>query len=109
MEMRRLTRDGTVELVSRDQILRRGRGQGNFFFPVLNSADHVLQDWQRYPVDPSSCYILCVTIYTYHNQKQCNSITGGYRTIQQSIGANCLEHKERYDILTDEEYNSTYL
>ena len=34
MEMSRLTRDGTAETVSRDQILRRERGQGIFFFPV---------------------------------------------------------------------------
>ena len=52
--MSRLTRDGTAEPVSRDQILRRERGQGNIHF--LCSADHV-QDWQPYPVDPYSCYI----------------------------------------------------
>ena len=50
----RLTRDGTVEPVSRDQILRREGGQGNIHFPC--SADHV-QDWQPYPVDPYSCYM----------------------------------------------------
>ena len=33
MEMSRLTRDGAAEPVSRDQILRRERGQGNFHFP----------------------------------------------------------------------------
>ena len=33
MEMSRLTRDGTAEPVSRDQILRRERGQGNIIFP----------------------------------------------------------------------------
>ena len=54
MEMNRLTRDGTVEPVSRDQILRHERGQGNIHFPC--SADHV-QDWQPYPVDPYSCYM----------------------------------------------------
>ena len=32
--MSRLTRDGTAEPVSRDQILRHARGQGNMFFPV---------------------------------------------------------------------------
>ena len=32
-EMKRLTRDGTAETVSRDQILRRERGQGNIIFP----------------------------------------------------------------------------
>ena len=49
MEMSRVTRNGTAEPVSRDQILRRERGQGNIHF--LCSADHV-QDWQPYPVDP---------------------------------------------------------
>ena len=58
MEMSRLTRDGTAEPVSRDQILRRERGQGNINFRC--SADHV-QDWQLYPVDPYSCSIYCHT------------------------------------------------
>ena len=49
--MSRLTRDGTAKPVSRDQILRRVRGQGNIHFPC--SADHE-QDWQPYPVDPYS-------------------------------------------------------
>ena len=48
--MNRLTRDGTAEPVSRDQILRHARGQGNIF-PC--SADHE-QDWHPYPVDPYS-------------------------------------------------------
>ena len=52
--MSRLTRNGTAEPVSRDEILRRERGQGNIDFPC--SADHV-QDWQPYPVDPYSCYM----------------------------------------------------
>ena len=39
MEMSRLTWDGTAEPVSHDQILRRGRGQGNIHFPF--SVDHV--------------------------------------------------------------------
>ena len=49
--MSRLTRDGTAKPVSRDQILRRERRQGNFHFPCL--VDHE-QDWQPYPVDPYS-------------------------------------------------------
>ena len=49
--MSRLTRDGTAEPISRDQILRHARGQGNIRFPC--SADHE-QDWQPYPVDPYS-------------------------------------------------------
>ena len=46
--------DGTTELVSRDQILRRERGQGKANFPC--SAVHE-QDWQPYPVDPYPCYM----------------------------------------------------
>ena len=57
MEMSRLTRDGTTETVSRDQIFRHVHGQGNSNFPC--SADHE-QDWQPYPVDPYS------TIYDDH-------------------------------------------
>ena len=49
--MSRLTRDGTAEPVSRDQILRRERGQGNTNF--LCSADHE-QHWQPHPVDTYS-------------------------------------------------------
>ena len=63
MEMSRLTQDGTVESVSRDQILRHERGLGNIHFS--SSADHV-QDWQPYPVDPYSCYMCDHTyIHTY--------------------------------------------
>ena len=61
--MSRLTRDGTAELVSRDQILRHERGQGNIHFSC--SADHV-QDWQPYPVHPHSYYMCDHTyIHTY--------------------------------------------
>ena len=64
MEMGRLTRDGTAEPVSRDQILRRERGQGNIYFPC--SADHE-HDWQPYQVDPYTlvlpCLAICVTIH----------------------------------------------
>ena len=49
--MSRLTRDGTAEPVSREQILRRERGQGSIH--LSSSADHE-QDWQPYPVDPYS-------------------------------------------------------
>ena len=45
----------TAKPVSRDQILRRERGQGNTDFPC--SDDHE-QNWQPYQVDPYSyCYM----------------------------------------------------
>ena len=46
--MSKLTRDGTAEPVSRDQILRRERGQRIVHFPC-SVADHE-QDWQPSPV-----------------------------------------------------------
>ena len=36
MEMSRLTRDGTAETVSLDQILRHERGQGNFHLSLFS-------------------------------------------------------------------------
>ena len=63
--MSRLTRDGTAEPVSRDQILRHARGQGNIYFPC--SADHE-QDWQPYPVDPYSA--ICDDHTYIHTQEE---------------------------------------
>ena len=71
--MSRLTPDGTAETVSRDQILRHERGQGNIHFPC--SADHE-QDWQPYPVDPYSCYM-------------CDHTTGGWVVFDADLFA-CL-------------------
>ena len=39
--MSRLARDGTAKPVSRDQILRRGRGQGNIHFPVQLTTNRI--------------------------------------------------------------------
>ena len=52
MEMSNLTRDGTAEPASRNQVLKRERGQGNIHFS--RSADHK-QNWQPYPDDPYFC------------------------------------------------------
>ena len=58
--MNRLTRDGTAEPVSRDQILRDAGGQVNVHFPC--SADHE-QDCQLYPVDPYTPYVMTIRTY----------------------------------------------
>ena len=79
--MSRLTRDGTAEPVSRGQILRHKRGQGNIHFPC--SADHE-QDWQPYPVDPHSA--ICDD-HTYINILRRNMI---YAHVSQ---ANSLSKK----------------
>ena len=41
MEMSRLTRDGTAEPVSRDQILRHARGHGNIIFSVQLTTSRI--------------------------------------------------------------------
>ena len=71
--MSRLTRDGTAEPVSRDQILSRERGQGNIIF--LCSADHE-QDWQPYPVDPYSC-CMCDHTYIFLKKSEHPPVRGG--------------------------------
>ena len=71
MEMSRLTRDRTAEPVSRDQIFRHERGQGNIHFSC--SIDHA-HDWQPYPVDPYSCYMCNHTIIKKIQKIQINPI-----------------------------------
>ena len=46
MEMSRLTRDGTAEPDSRDQILRRGRGQGNVGANEKGGGTDLTWRWQ---------------------------------------------------------------
>ena len=75
--MGRLTRDGTAEPVTRDQIFRHKRGQGNVHFPC--QAHHV-QDWQPYPVDPCSCYMCEHTDISNANPAR------GYKTIRRPTG-----------------------
>ena len=50
--MSRLTRDGTAEPVSQDQILRHAWGQGNIIFPVQLTTSRIGN--LTYPVDPYS-------------------------------------------------------
>ena len=86
MEMSRLMRDGTAEPVSRDQILRHARGQGNIHFPC--SADHE-QDWQPYPVDPCSAICDC---HTYiHTYTYCTKT----RTVEVQKKVSCLAKAAR--------------
>ena len=59
--MSRRARDGTAEPVSRDQILRRKRGQGNIHFPCL--VYHV-QDLQPFPVDPYALAICMLFVWS---------------------------------------------
>ena len=63
MEMSKLTRDGTAEPVSRDQILRRKRGQRIIHFPC-SAAEHEL-DWQPCPAGREGHTYKHSSTYTY--------------------------------------------
>ena len=80
--MSRLTRDGTAEPVSRDQILRCERGQGNIYFPY--STDHE-QDWQPYPIGSYSCY-MCDYTYIHLLCTHVNSL----RFHTENYGGQCV-------------------
>ena len=83
MEMSKLTRDGTAEPVSRDQILRRERGQRVIHFPC-SAADHE-QDWQPCPVvraihtnivlHTHTAVVTHIYIYMHIIQQQCEPCT----------------------------------
>ena len=81
--MSRLTRDGTAEPVSRDQILRHARGQGNVHFPC--SADHE-QDWQPYTVDPYSAICDDHTYIHTVSWGKANTNPVDKRAINETIG-----------------------
>ena len=75
--MSKLTRDGTAEPVSRDQILRRERGQRIIHFPC-SAADHE-QDWQPCPVVRviHTNIVLHTHIYIcklYNNSEPCTNV-----------------------------------
>ena len=91
--MSRLMRDGTAEPVSRDQILRRKRGQGDIHFPC--SADHE-QDWQPYPDDPYSCY-MCDHTYMYFSYRNTKgTINTNSSSLQKKMnGSKPSEHPHR--------------
>ena len=60
--MSRLTQDGTVELVSRNQILRREqRGQGNDKMPIFHVqlTPSRIVNLITYPVARYSCHMMC--------------------------------------------------
>ena len=72
--MTRLARNRTAKTVSRDQILKRERGQGNIHFPF--SAGHE-QELQPYLVDPYSCYCICDDHTRYNSGV--SSVLGSYQ------------------------------
>ena len=62
--MSRLTRDGTAELVSRDQIFRHARGQGDIIFPVQLTTSRI-GNLTRLIHTGTLLYDIVMTIHTY--------------------------------------------
>ena len=84
--MSRLTRDGTAEPVSRDQILRHARGQGNIIFPVQLTTSRIGS--LTYPVGPYSA--ICddhTYIHTYGGQSRSWSAEQGKENKKRKSGS----------------------
>ena len=64
MEMSTLTRDGTAETVSRDQVLRRERGLGIIIFPVQLTTSRI-GNLTRLILTLA----ICVTMLTYIHKR----------------------------------------
>ena len=60
--MSRLTRDGTAEPISRDQILRHARGQGNIIFPVQLTTSRIGNLTRLIHTYPRRCRCQCVNV-----------------------------------------------
>ena len=69
--MSRLMWDGTAEPVSRDQIIRRERGQGNIHCPC--SADHE-QDWYHARLIYTLLYVMAI--------QGCKILRGGIEVLK---------------------------
>ena len=66
-EMSKQTRDGTAEPVSRDQILRHARGQGNIIF--LCSADHEQDIGNLTRLIHTLLYVMTIHAYIHTDQR----------------------------------------
>ena len=78
--MSRLTRDGTAETVSRDQIIRHERGQGDINFPCVQLTTSRVGNLTRL----IHTIAICVTIHTYclyYNYYKAMIVLSVYRNI----------------------------
>ena len=58
--MNRLTRDGTAEPVSRDQILRRERGEGKIIFPLQLTTSRIGNLTRLILTLPTCMYVMTI-------------------------------------------------
>ena len=67
--MSRLTRDGTAEPISRDQILRHARGQGDILFPVQLTTSRIGNLTRLIHTLP---YVMTIHTYLQTQHLRCN-------------------------------------
>ena len=94
MEMSRLTRDGTTEPVSRDQILRHAQGQGNIHFPCSADTSRI---GNLTRLIHTLLYVM--TIHTYYDLYTKTSVQPTLYRLTSSTGVLCrcfTNHPERY-------------
>ena len=70
--MSRLTRDGTAEPVSRHQILRHARGQGNVHFPVQLTTSRI---GNLTRLIHTLLYVMAIHTYIHTSRAKLPSIT----------------------------------
>ena len=82
MGISRLTRDGTAEPVSRGQILRHARGQGNIIFPVQLTTSRI---GNLTRLIHTLLYVMAIHTYihTYHITKARNAKPKGRRAEEE--------------------------
>ena len=98
--MSRLTRDGTAEPASRDQILGRERGQGNIHFPVQLTTSRIGNLIRLINV---CMYVLRVCHPIYSGRQGCGrtsrGLTGGrsHRISPRFFCGACLDFSREKD------------
>ena len=70
--MSRMTRDGTAEPISRDQILRHARGQGNVIFPVQLTTSRI---GNLTRLIHTLLYVMIIHTHDQRSQQQSGQIT----------------------------------
>ena len=91
MDMSRLTRDGTAEPVSRDQILRHARVQGKIIFPVQLTTSRI---GNLTRLIHTLLYVM--TIHTYIHIHTCTAVERmcGLSTVVTPAGASLTMYRE---------------
>ena len=87
--MSRLTRDGTAEPVSRDQILRHARGQGNIMLPVQLTTSRI---GNLTRLIHTLLYVMSISVV------MCNLINTYIHTYQHGVNIYSIQYTVYYQV-----------